>query len=462
MNKVPYILLLSVLIIDYMATKLHILPYSFTYLSELISAMLFIFIILRISQTRSFFLPPGYIVLFTLYLTHLIFGVIINNESPGSIFLGARIYLKLIPFFLLPAVYEFSDKQIASQLKLLLVLALVQFPIAFFQKFIQFKGKYSGDVVRGTLETSSALSILLVSVIVVLLAFYLKKRLSAKTLIAMGLLLFLPTTINETKGTLVLLPFAVFTVLFFSSGGREVKKRIASVMVITALFGFIFAGAYNIFFMADDRQRVGIGEFLTDPDRFIKYLYRGQEFNPDLLIPKKGGAVLATSHVKEHENNTRLDMIAAPFSLLSNQPVKLLFGLGAGNVAPTKRVDLMGEYSYLSKVVGAGETAIGFLTWETGILGLTMFIIFIVMIFNDARRLSKYNISSGVLASGWLAVTVIFTLSLPYKNVLGFNAISFLFWYYSGYIASSYYRIRLQEHNTTNNNEISGYSRIVK
>jgi len=462
MNLVPYILFITIFIIDYLAMGLRVIPFSFTYLAELISGILFIFIVLRASYTKSFFLPNKYALLAVIYLAHILCGLILNNVSAGPTFLGARLYFKYIPFFLLPAVYAFSEKQIATQIKILLLFALAQIPVALFQKFIQFRGIYTGDVVRGTLDTSSAVSIFLVSAIVIILGFYLKNRISAKHFIILALLLFLPTTINETKGVVILFPFAIFTVILFSAKDRHAKKRIVNVMAVTVLFGFIFSVVYSAFFITDERAKTGVFEFFSDPDKVMSYLYREEEFSLDLLKPKKGGQVIATSHEKSHEYYSRLNVMIAPISLLSNDPTKLLFGLGIGNVSPTKRSVIQGDYVHLSKVLGAAETVVSIIIWETGVIGLILLLVFCYMLFSDARRLSSYDTYNGALALGWLGVVMIFVLSFPYKNVLVFKAIGVLFWYLSGYIASTNYRLMREQNMLQLDNNFTRFSRKSK
>jgi len=459
MSRVPYILFISIFFFDYMALRLHILPKGFVFFPELLSAFLFIFILLKAAHTKSFALHPKYIILFAIYFIHIISAIILNGVPEGAIFSGIRYHMKYIPFFLLPAVYEYSDKQMSMQLKVLLMLALMQLPVSFFQRFVQFRGLFTGDEVRGTLTVSSALSILLISTISVLLALYLKKRLSAKHFIVLIFLLFLPTTINETKGTLILFPLAVFTVLLVSAKDREARKKIMLVSTLLAMFGFVFIGSYSLFYIKEE-GRGGVMSFFTNPDQLTHYLYRGSTFDPELLKAKKGGeGVVETAHEEDKQHETRIDRMIAPISLLSNEPLKLVFGLGIGNVNHTKKEVFMGDYMHLSVLIGATSTVISLLLWETGILGLFMFLLFIFMIFKDARKLSNTDSFSGAIALGWLGVVVIFFMSLPYKNVLEFNTLGYLFWYLSGYIVTTH---RRQMYELYRKNIRERYSRFSK
>ena len=82
-----------------------------------------------------------------------------------------RTFILGLPFFFLPAVYKFSDRDIAKQFKFLLICTIIQLPVAVYQRFIESKGLLSGDAVRGTLNNSSTLSVFLVCAIALLLAF---------------------------------------------------------------------------------------------------------------------------------------------------------------------------------------------------------------------------------------------------------------------------------------------------
>ena len=79
------------------------------------------------------------------------FGWAVQDVPTGAMLAGARSYLKFIPFFLLPAVHRFTPRQLQVQLMVVLAFALLQTPLAFFQRFVQFAdAMHTGDPVRGT------------------------------------------------------------------------------------------------------------------------------------------------------------------------------------------------------------------------------------------------------------------------------------------------------------------------
>ena len=175
MQALIYFLFLSILTLDYFDKVLKVLPTYIGLIPEYLSLVATVLIIGQISLNRKFNLGAKYIVIFTLLGVHIVNGVLINATPTVAIVIGVRTYLKFIPFFILPLVYEFNEEQIAKQLKLVLALCFLQLPVALWQKFI-YATNTSGDWVRGTLSASSYLSILLLSAITMILSLYLKGR----------------------------------------------------------------------------------------------------------------------------------------------------------------------------------------------------------------------------------------------------------------------------------------------
>src|SRR5690606_3047772 len=128
----------------------------------------------------------------------------------GAVVAGLRNYFQVLPFLLLPAVHPFTRKDLKLQVVCLLGLLVIQSPLAVYQRFVQFAHRmHPGDPVAGMTTSSGVLSLLMICAIVVLLALYLRKTLSFPVMVAAVAAFFLPTTLNETKSTLILLPLAV-------------------------------------------------------------------------------------------------------------------------------------------------------------------------------------------------------------------------------------------------------------
>jgi hypothetical protein len=110
-----------------------------------------------------------------------------------------------------------------------------------------------------------------------------------------------------------------------------------------------------------------------------------------------------------------------------------------------------GEYAEESARLGYGMTTVGDMIWEIGLWGLILHFSFLFLIFRDSIYVSLSTGTKGAIAAGWSTVTIIIFLSLFYKSIFQDNAIGYLFWYISGYIATSRYK---QLHLRTVNNNI--------
>jgi len=154
---------------------------------------------------------------------------------------GLRLYARVMPFFLVPLVFRFSERQLRTQLGTLLIIALAQVPLAIEQRVQTTRASagfnISGDYTYGTMMVSSIMSIFLICVICVVTAYFLKGRLSKWQFLLLVLLLFLPTTINETKGTLLLLPLGLGTVFLFGLRPGFRVRAFAWLVLLTAVTG---------------------------------------------------------------------------------------------------------------------------------------------------------------------------------------------------------------------------------
>ena len=100
-----------------------------------------------------------------------------------------------------------------------------------------------------------------------------------------------------------------------------------------------------------------------------------------------------------------------------------------------------GEYSSYYKHLGGSQTAVGFVLWELGAIGLIIILSFLFMILYDAHRLSQFGGLAGTIAHGWIAVLAISLVCLAYNNMIVHNVLGYSFFYFSGYISSQICRI---------------------
>lgn len=435
MNKLPYIAFLTVFFIPFLTRRLGVLPGPAILLTELVAGAILVMAFIYCAYHKSLSVSPKYLILFGVVCLHLVAGAIANSMDPAAVFAGIRSYLRYVPFFLLPLVYAFSDKEVMGQLKFLTVLLLLQFPLMFIQFFVL---GWGADWTAGTLVIGSSASVILVASVAVLAALYFREIISVKTFILLGLLFFIPTTLNESKGTLVLLLFGLLTIMLL--GNLKRQQIIIATTSLTLMLGS-FVAVYNVYFGSVAGKK-DLSSFVTGPDKgIIFYLFSGDstEITPETYLEVPDSVVGALpSRETERYRSRRLDAIILAVRVLSTDPTKLMLGLGIGNASESVSTKFAGQYSFLSEE-GVIYAAISSLLWEVGVLGLILYLMFFYFIFSDSRYLSKHSQTRslpGSFALGWTGVTVMIIVSLPYKNIFLYEPICVLFWYFSGYVVA--------------------------
>jgi hypothetical protein len=393
-----------------------LIPRQLTWTSDILSVLFFISVVFLIIHKRTINISIAYIILFAILFLHILFGIILNAVSSGAVFQGIRVYLKYIPFFLLPLVYDFSEKNIKNLIYFLLVLTLLQLPIALYQRLIQGAGIATGDYVIGSLATSSLLSIYLICAYSMCISFYFKKLISAKIFLIIGVAILIPTTINETKGTLFLLPFALLVPALISGTLSEKIKRLVGSLLIGMIFIVSFAVIYDTY-MSSRYGENAILTFFTTENRVEGY-----------LAPQSSG-------LRTNLGPGRIDQILAYFSETSDDPIRLAFGYGLANLS---RSFLGAKFSgeFMDEYGIYIESTASQILWELGIIGTLLIIFLLILIFRDARRSISYQGITGGIALGITGILGVFILGVFYKNIMQSAIISTIFWFLAGYIAA--------------------------
>jgi len=441
MSKFLYIFIVSLFISGFVASYDASVGRYIGAIPELMSAVLLFVILSRIATQKTVALKPRYIVLATLVVFHVLTGLLINSSSLITVITGLRQYLKWIPLFLLPAVYHFSPEQISRQLKLILFLALLQCPVAVYQRFFQFRGIETGDVITGTLgaNASGVLSLLLLSAIAVLFGFYVRHQIRFVPLLWLVIALMIPTTINETKVTLFLIPIIFILPYIVGSEERITGPKLVGVIVAVIALTTGFVTIY---------KQVQPPEIdITSSSDMEKYLYmekRIDELHLEKLSKNTAIGVIRQNPEYIGEGLGRIDKIILPIRVLSEDPARLWTGLGIGNTSISFGGTFSGDYSRRIGII-SNDMSLSFLIWETGIGGAFLFLWFLVMVFRDTYSISAERNFIGVFASGWVAVVGITIISLIYTNLLLWNVLIFMFAYFSGYLVAERFYLGRKE-----------------
>lgn len=403
--------------------KIGYLPDAATFLLEVYSMLALVYVVAIGVQNGFRFVRPAYWLLFGSTLVVIFCGALANHVDPGPIVSGLRYYLRSIPLFLLPAVFAFSEKQVRQQMKFMAIIAVLQLPIAASQRLENIRARGStGDTTQGTLLNSAILSIFLVGVASVVLGLAMRGVIKVRTAVVLFVICVIPTTLNETKATLFLLPVAVMVT--FMVGAKPGARLRATVIAATSVTVFlaIFVPIYDSL-ISTRAYGTKLSDFFTAEGRASGYLYSGADIGD-------------TADVK------RADSIVVPLRYLAQDPVLMAFGVGVGNASRSQLGQkFWGEhYETLGPFLG---TAFAAVVTEIGLLGLLAALLLHGCIFSDSRAVASHG--KGVLAAlamGWCGVVALFTLAYFYKNLIAYDSMSALFWYFSGLIAAE--RMRRQ------------------
>jgi hypothetical protein len=399
-----------------------VLPGPFKFVPELLTAIVLIYLLAEGARSRFKDVRPAYWLLFGATGVAMVAGVLTNGVEAGPIVAGLRTYVRGVPWFFVGAVAAFSLEEIAVQLKAVLLIALLQVPLAIEQRIKTSEDvagfvAITGDWTTGTLVTSGTLSIFIICVICVAAACYERKFIRPWHFLLLFLFILTPTMINETKVTLVLLPLGLLIGFIYAV---EPGRRLKRVLVGTGLllgFGAIFVPVYDS--LQETRQyEVPIGDFFFGQnDKLERYVFTDSD-------------VGATGYVG------RGDLIKVPVEKLAEDPVRFVFGYGIGNVSQSSLgANFGGRYGEIySPFV---KTTFARVSLELGWLGVVLMLAMHWAIFKDCRDLSRRD--TGLLsavAAGWTAVTAVIVVSFIYTTTELFPSLTYLYWYVSGLLVA--------------------------
>jgi len=386
-------------------------------LAEAFSGLILLVVVAQLAFHRRFDLAPKYVFWFLTFAFVILAGAIANKVPTGAVVMGIRESFKFAPLFLLPIVYRFNPEQMKVLLFALLGFAFLQFPFMSYQRITD--TVLTGDGITGTLLSSNTVSIFLICVWAILFSSYLRGHVKLPLFVFLSFLVLFPTMLNETKGSLILLPVAFVLPLLFAPHVQRLGAKLMFSGVVFSLLAIAYS-AVNSILLAGRGGQTMLG-LLLNPDRLMAYL----------MPAAHGGKWMG-----------RLDKLVLAWENLSDSAVRILLGVGIGNVNDTSHDVFAGVHNEYGKLVG---TTLNYFLWEFGLLGVLLVLMLPVMFFFDARRVAKCESAQGVegvVATGWTAISIIMLLGLGYILASDAQSIVYVGMFFSGYIAASAYRER--------------------
>ncbi len=415
MQGVLIVIICCVLTSDFLV-RTFALPGALHFLPEVLSGVVTIYVAIAGTRDRFRLVAPKYWLVFGAFALVILCGIINNAPGAGPMLSGARFHLRAFPLFLLAAVAPPSERQFKRLLKVVFAIAAIQLPLTIKQRWVvQSEGRHTGDEVWGTILDSGILSIFLICVALVLTGLRLRKRMGAFAYAVVAFLLLIPTTINETKGTLLLLPFGLMVTLLF---GAERGKRLRYAALATlglAVFVAFFIPVYNMMEVHNPyKNEKDITKYFTNEKQLERYM------SSDV------GGVGTTKDVR------RGDAIIVPLQFLARDPAQLAFGLGIGSVAPSNLGKAF-EGSYFNLFSKFLITSFTVLLLDFGVVGVALIGVMLWMIFADTLVVARDDESLfGAFAVGWLGVLSMVAIGMVYTIFHEFPSATYLSWYFSG------------------------------
>ena len=421
MHAVVIIILCAATLSDFVMS-LWSAPVLFKLLPEELSVVVTVLVLLEGVRGGFSLVSPKYWIVFGLLALIIVAGVLSNGVGAGPIVSGMRVYVRALPLFLLPAVSRFTNTQIRQQMKLLLAIGVLQLPIACYQRWVIYsEGRFSGDDVVGTMDQSGPLSIVLVCIFLVVIACYMQKRIGRLNLLLLFLALLFPTTINETKVTVFILPVGLLTTLIVGSPRGKRLRVFALGLTLLAVFTAILIPVYDAMNVRSHyKNERNIEDFFSNPEVMNNYMNL-----------KHDAATVGTKR-----EVGRGDALRVPLDYLSRDPIRLAFGLGLGNATHS---NLGGTFvgDYYPLFARFTITAFTVFILEFGLLGTSLVFLLYILMFFDALAVARADTSIvGSLAVGWTGVVLIMALSTFYILIQIFPPLSYLYWYFGGVIAA--------------------------
>lgn len=387
--------LLSGVIISLLGPSSNQLAWGITLLGMLLFARSFFSLAERPKEV------PGFIWLAIAFLAYCLVATAIRFHSAGELIAGTKRYFQMYGLMLAIAVLPFSRGQVNGWLRLMLGLALLQLPFAIYERFVlagrRGHGAEATDVVAGTFGANIAggsanaeMAAFLIMASLFLLSRQQAGLLSRSTAMVLGVICLIPLALGETKFVLVLLPIGWMIVMRAKALRRPVafSLQVIAVSALLVLLGSLYVGLnrgsaadvldltlrYNV-------GNMGYGLYRLNRTTAISFWWDQNGWRDSIGTLIGHGLGSAYSNI----NN-----------IVPGHKGEEFFGYG---------IDL---------------TAASTLLWETGLIGLLLFLGILLSAWRAARALhqSSADLATRADALAIQACVALFALFVWYDNAI--------------------------------------------
>lgn len=323
-------------------------------------------------------------------------SAIYNRSSIIVTILGMRYWIFFIALLIVVRLQLPGFENRIEVLKLLIIVGFIQIPVTIFQRVFFFELD-NPDVVAGLFTGYPDLLFLQIFCLMCVIIWYLnnEKLFNLPNGITITLVV-LPLVFSNAKAAWVYLPLIVIFIFR--------KKIFSSIQIIfnfilLIVFVLIGAFAFNALYKSAYGGQHDAIVFLTHPSMVVEYLFPTVPTieNPNRMILKRGEAILFN------------------YDLISEDPVKMVIGLGPGNLSESQIKDgqIYGELK--SKVVGMDRNTISATLGELGFFGCLLMIIFFGLMY--LKTASSFSSADKKFRELRKAIILWVALLVPYYHV---------------------------------------------
>lgn len=396
----------------------------------LVSAALTLPLILHFLRDRKSILYSSVskdLLLPAIFLLIVIFSTIIDRPQFADFVNASRHYFLMWPLMLVFMFGLISEKVTERIWRALLVVAVIQFPMALYQYFFVSQkstrlspfdavvGTFPGNISGG--GDSAGMAILLLIAIMVTIALWREKKLRSMWAIVIGLAGISTLALAEVKLPVMLLPIAIG--LYYR---KEIIRRPVESIIIVIAVVIIMSG---ILLMYEKLHYAGgsMNTFSTNKPPLTVYEHISRALDPDSESVQLGQKGRVSLVINWWEMNVKSGDIQ--HSLFG-------YGMGATHTSKIGTGELVNQFPYQ---INTTTTVV--LLWETGILGHLAFFLILLLGARASEQAAQHeaipDIHRILLRVGAVGLLILI-LMLPYKSVhLYSNPTQFLMMFMLGY-----------------------------
>ncbi|MGV7210615.1 hypothetical protein ACLB1G_22510 [Oxalobacteraceae bacterium A2-2] len=344
-----------------------------TWAVSLLSMMLFIPVAISVGWNRERKLP-GFLVVAIVFLLFSILCSALRGYSFQEAAAGFKRYFQSFGVMLAIGALAFSPAAINRWRRLMVFLGLLQFPFALYELLILVpkrgglaSGSDSTDVVAGTFGANlggGSPNAVMVFFVLLIIAFLVARwragLLSGRTLACLGSICALPLFMGETKVAVIMLPL-VGASLLRKDFLRNPVRHIPAVLVLVLLtigLGYVYIALIMHSNLSDVLQATA------------RYNVGDQGYSKGQILNR------LTALTFWFQQQTAYD------------PIGFLMGNGLGSSFMSAG-SLGGHLGNKYSQYGIALTAASTLLWDTGVIGLALFVAIFVMAWFAAERLYR-------------------------------------------------------------------------